>query len=272
MSENTSKKTELVKEEAKSEKAKSENAKSDVKKGVKNNKPVIFVSVALVLILIVTIAVVSLSKEDENIENVEDALNKIAELNEGNEQISGQNGDAEDEGFEYEGIIVPKYKGIQISLEPVFVGEDMYVDDLNSIVWSKFLSLIKVVEFNEDEIQEMIEVINKSTEEMAASYDLTYEQMISLNGVSIEEHDMYTRESVEIEYMAKKAVEYIANREKLVPSQDLYDEKIKTMLKESGYISVQEALNEGWTMEELEWHVLTEIVVNWIANYAEIID
>lgn len=131
--------------------------------------------------------------------------------------------------------------------------------DLGNNVWKAVLENVKVKEYPEERLNEIVEDLKVQMEQMMAYYGITYDAYLEQSGMTQEEADKQTKESAK-EYLKQVlATELIAEKEGIKLSDKDYKKIMKEYAEEYGYESA-EAMNAQIGEEQVKQVILQDKV------------
>ncbi len=149
-----------------------------------------------------------------------------------------------------------------------------YEEGMKSQVWTTFIDSIVMDEsdYPAAEIAVIEQKIIDSVEAQAVAYGMELSEFVASAGMDDAAFDEYVVESAKQEYLMQGAVLFVAQAEGLGLSQEEMDAEIYTLVTQAGFMDVAAANEAGYTTEDLELNVLTEIVVTWLTDNATVVE
>lgn len=165
---------------------------------------------------------------------------------------------------------VPAYMiEVQSILEgPEYTG---YSTMIRTQVWNIFIGQFSLDFYVEEEMEFYIEKIRKSIVNQAKEQGQTLEEYLIDKMMTDTEFEKFLVNSAEQEILSAHAVAYVADIEGLHPSENEYESEMKKLLTKIGYSSIDDAIKAGYTLEEFQYKVLSEVVLDWLVNNAKIL-
>ena len=141
-------------------------------------------------------------------------------------------------------------------------------ESLVADVWKKVLANTEVKEYPEDQVDEVFNTII-DTYKMSADYvDQDYEEFIEAQkGMSVEDFENEIRETAKSSVKQTMVINAIAEKEKIEPTEEEYEEQFEKMALSYGYQSVDE-LKSVASEDDLKDVALGNIVKAWLAEQA----
>lgn len=149
---------------------------------------------------------------------------------------------------------------------------DLSDENIRAQVWNQFLKGVSVSSYPEEDMQLIKESKIVAITEQATNEGTNLEDYIRSKNMTSDDFEAYILGLAEQEYLIKHAVYHVVIDESLEPTQEEYDQKIKEILEGAGYPSIDDANALGYTIEDIELKMLTEIVITWLVKHAEIIE
>lgn len=138
-------------------------------------------------------------------------------------------------------------------------------------VWNTFLGQFSLEFYVEEELEIYKEKKRKSIQTQAKGEDQTLEEYLEAKNMSDTEFEEFLIESAKQEILTIQAISYVADIEGLNPNEVEREEGIRKILTQIGYSSIEGANAAGYTTDELDYKVLSEIVLDWLVENAQII-
>lgn len=147
--------------------------------------------------------------------------------------------------------------------------KEEYSSAIKDAAWQVVMDNTKVKKYDEDRIKELEDSYKQYYTEMATSYGVEYEDMLT-NYLGISEEDFNKQVSQAAKEYAKEemAVELIGKKQKLTPTDKEYEEAYKKMAEDYGYADV-DTMMEASSEKDLQKTVLSDIVKEWVAEHAK---
>lgn len=136
---------------------------------------------------------------------------------------------------------------------------------LQNAVYTKLLENIEATKYPEEELEEAKESLKSTQEQTAAYYGMELADYIEAMGYTEDQFDEQITESAQSSVKFMQAVELIAEKEKLTPTEEEYQEKYEELAENYGYESA-DALIESATEETVQKSVLQTVVVEWLVE------
>lgn len=140
------------------------------------------------------------------------------------------------------------------------VKESLKMEALNALT-----DKTEVKSYPEGEVEEQTQVAKDYYTGMAEAYGLTFEEFLTQSGVTQEEFDAQMKEGAEMAVAQRLAIELVAEEEKLVPSDEEYEEEFAKLAEEYNYEDV-DALKEAAKEEDLKMMVLQDRVAEFLVK------
>lgn len=146
--------------------------------------------------------------------------------------------------------------------------QQMVEDTLTNAVWKKVLENTEIKEYDSEKVDEVFNTII-DTYKMSADYvGQTYEEFIEAQqGQTVEEFEADITETAKSSVKQTMVIEAIAEKEKIEPTEEEYEEQFEKMAASYGYSSVDE-LQSVATEDELKDVALGNIVKAWLVEHA----
>ena len=146
--------------------------------------------------------------------------------------------------------------------------QQMVEDTLTNAVWKKVLANTEIKEYDSEKVDEVFNTII-DTYKMSADYvGQTYEEFIEAQqGQTVEEFEADITETAKSSVKQTMVIEAIAEKEKIEPTEEEYEEQFEKMAASYGYSSVDE-LQSVATEDELKDVALGNIVKAWLVEHA----
>lgn len=171
----------------------------------------------------------------------------------------------------YESTTVEEYmEEVKAMLEQDAVSAE--IEGMKSQVWTTFIDSITIENYPEKEVAAIEEKIIASVESQAVAYGMEMSEFIASAGMDDAAFDEYVVESAKQEYLMQQAVYYVAKAEGLTLSQEDMDAEVELLVTQAGFADIAAANEAGYTVEDLELNVLTEVVVTWLTENATIVE
>lgn len=139
-------------------------------------------------------------------------------------------------------------------------------ETLENSVREALMNNTEVTKYPDDKVSESIKSMRIQYEQMAGYYGVEWEEFLTAYmGMTEEDFDEQLNETAKTSVKGQLALELIAEKEKLEPSEKEYQEKYEQYAAEYGYESV-DALIEAATEETLKEIALQEIVLGWLVD------
>jgi len=137
-------------------------------------------------------------------------------------------------------------------------------EELEKGVWEALMENTEVTKYPDDLIDENVESINSTYQQMAEYYGMEWEDFLSsMMGMTVEQYEDQLNETAKTSVKGLLALELIAEKEKLEPSEDEYQKLYEQYAEDYGYESV-DALIEAATEEKVQQIALQEVVMDWM--------
>ncbi|MDL2295799.1 trigger factor [Lachnospiraceae bacterium OttesenSCG-928-E19] len=137
---------------------------------------------------------------------------------------------------------------------------------LEDEVWNALLEKVEVKEYPKEDLEKSVASYRSQYEQMAEYYGVEWEEFLtSYMNVDEEGFTEQLEESARTSLKGSMALELIAEKEKLIPSEKEFQEKYETYATDYGYESV-DAMIEAVSEETLEQIVTQEVVLNWLVD------
>lgn len=150
-----------------------------------------------------------------------------------------------------------------------YAREQMYISNVMTKVWTEFLESCEVVSYDDKERESLITVYNTNYEtQLKNSYGVDLNTYLEACSLSQEDWDKQVRESVETSLKEKMVVNAIAEKEKLVPTEEEYKKEAETFAEQNS-LSVEE-LESQYGKSEVEYAVVYQIVQKFIVDNVEV--
>lgn len=147
--------------------------------------------------------------------------------------------------------------------------KEQYSSAIKDAAWQAVMSNTKVKKYDDDRVKELEDSYKKYYSEMATSYGVEYKDMLSnYLGVTEDEFNKQVTEAAKEYAKEEKAIELIAKKQKLTPTDKEYEEAYKKMAKEYGYADVDTMMKSS-SEKDLQKSVLSDIVKEWVADHAK---
>ena len=139
-------------------------------------------------------------------------------------------------------------------------------ETLQNEVWSKLLENIEVIKYPEGKVEESKESLAGQYESMAGYYGMEMADFLTnYMGMTEEQFDEKMLESAQSSVKGEIALELIAEKEKLTPTDEEYKAKYEEYVEMYGYEDV-DALIEAAGEETLQQIALQEVVLDWLVD------
>lgn len=137
---------------------------------------------------------------------------------------------------------------------------------LQEAAWNAVLEKAEVKKYPDGEVDEVKEQLIQQYKDIAESYGMEYEDLITQqSGMSVEDFEKKAKEAAENSVKQKLVAEVIAEKEKLMPSDDEFKKEYEKMAEQYGYEDV-DAMKEVADEDTLKTIVVQNIVKEWIAD------
>lgn len=144
--------------------------------------------------------------------------------------------------------------------------KENYQNQLNSQVIQKVLENSEVLEYPEDEVEELRDETIEQSKMLAEYLNMEYEDYLQQNGVTVEEFEKQVENNVKENIKQTMVIKAIAEKEKIKITDEIYEEQLKEMAEAYGYEDV-DALKEAAEEEDLKDIVLNNLVIKWLAEH-----
>ena len=145
-------------------------------------------------------------------------------------------------------------------------------ETLQDSAWNAIMQNIEVKEYPKDRLKETEEdVINRMSQMMEMYYGVTFDEYLEQSGVSEEDFKKQVTASSKEYLKQMMAMELIAEKEGLTPSEKEYDEIMKEYADMNGFASVEE-MNEQVGENQVKEIILQDKVREWAGKNCKQVD
>ncbi len=147
---------------------------------------------------------------------------------------------------------------------------NMYESEVQEVIWDAVFTSVTVETYPETIVAGLEDQLHESYVNQAEYYQTTVEELIAMYGMTEETFNEYIHETACKIYVSNRIVEYIAEEQDLVPSDEEYQDAITKIAESYGYTSAEEIL-EYAKEDDLKMDVLTDIVIEWLVDNSTLI-
>lgn len=141
-------------------------------------------------------------------------------------------------------------------------------DNFGSEVWAVLVNESAIEDYPEEEVESIKEATAARIAKQAEQYGLSLEQYINSMAMDMEAYDNYLFETAKQEYLCRRVASEVAKIEGFVPAAEEYDGLVQTLCEQMGYVNAEAAIEVGYTMDELKYRALLDIVREWLGENA----
>lgn len=147
---------------------------------------------------------------------------------------------------------------------------DLGDDTISAQLWNQFIKEFVVADYPTATMDQLTIKKKQVYIQQAESENLTLEYFLKTKDMTEEELDQRLYESAKQEYLEKLAVYYVVAFERLVPNQEKYDQLLRQLLQQAGYANLGDAQAMGYEIEDIEYSILKEIVLDWLTERVKV--
>lgn len=148
--------------------------------------------------------------------------------------------------------------------------ETSRINTLKEKAWEVLLNDINVTIYPRFKIEEISNMVLKEIEENAILNEQTLEEYMKWAGYEGENFDTYVLEKAQERYRIETFLNTIIEKENLELSSEEMDGRILEYVKILGFDTIELALEENYTLEELVYNIQIETVLDYVVEHANI--
>ena len=156
-----------------------------------------------------------------------------------------------------------------------YLEEDIYISQIYNDIWDVIMGNLKMESYDTDQLNDLAAELKEYEEySLYMTYGIDLATYLSYMGMDEAEFDKLVKESAQ-EYMKQEIlVKAIAEKENLVITDELYNEKILEYAKAYGFETVEEFQKQysDMTREDFEFTILSELVIKNVCESVVFVD
>lgn len=160
---------------------------------------------------------------------------------------------------------VEEYKE-EVKKELQDTAEEEYAATVNVAAYDEVMKNVTVKKYPEGEVEKMKQSFLDQYVSMAEMYGMEYDQFVEeYMQTTVEEFEAQAEEAAKERVKQNLAIELIAEKEKLTPTEEQYEEEYEKLAATYGYGSVEE-MKEIADEETLKMLVLQPLIEKWLGD------